>query len=152
MKLVTRSHIERWSETTFSKGDLPYLILRLVRATTPASTWANFPSGSAAYIGGWDGEVNCQEETAYVPNGISLFEFGTEADSKGKADDDYDKRKADPLGHNPKDCVFIFVTARFWRQKEKWIKAKQKEAIWKDVRVYDSSNLEQWLDQALAVS
>lgn len=152
MKLVTRDDIERWAERIDSKGDLPYLMSRLVRATTPSSTYANFPSGSAAYIGGWDGEVNCQEDTPYVPKGISLYEFGTEADSKGKADDDYDKRKANSLGYNPKDSVFIFVTPRFWKMKDKWVKAKQAEGFWKDVRVYDSSNLEQWLDIAFATS
>lgn len=152
MKLVTRNHIERWAETTFSKGDLPYLISKLVWATTPASTQANFPSGSSSYIGGWDGEVSCHEDTAFVPKGISLYEFGTEKNSKGKADDDYDKRKKNSLGYKPKECVFIFVTARFWMNKDKWVKEKQAEEYWKDVRVYDSSTLEQWLDYAFAVS
>jgi len=152
MKLVTRDNLERWAETNFSKGDLPYLISRLVRATTPASTIADFPSGSASYVGGWDGVVTCQEDTAYVSKGISLYEFGTEANPKGKADDDYDKRKLDSLGYNPKECVFTFVTPRFWKFKDKWIKAKKAEGFWKDVKVYDSSNLEQWLDIALATS
>jgi hypothetical protein len=152
MKLVTRDDIERWAERIDSKGDLPYLISRLVRATTPASTQANFPSGSAAYIGGWDGEVNCQEDNSYVPKGISLYEFGTEDNPKGKADKDYNKRKKDTLGYNPKECVFTFVTPRFWKFKNKWIEAKKAEGFWKDVKVYDSSDLEQWLDIALATA
>ena len=152
MRLVTRKHLEDWAERIDSKGDLPYLISRLVRATTPASTNSDFPSGSAAYIGGWDGVVTCDEDTSYVPKGMSLWEFGTEADNKGKADDDYDKRTANSLGYITKDCVFIFVTPRFWKQKDKWIAAKKAEGIWKDVKVYDSSNLEQWLDIALSVS
>lgn len=152
MKLVTRNHLEDWADRVDSKGDLPYLISRLVRATTAASTQADIPSGSASYVGGWDGIVTCEEETAYVPKGISLWEFGTDTDNKGKADKDYVKRKGDPLGYTPKDCVFIFVTLRFWKQKDKWVKAKKAEGIWKDVRVYDSSNLEQWLDIALSVS
>jgi hypothetical protein len=131
---------------------LPYLISRLVRATTPASTIADFPAGSASYIGGWDGVVTCHQDTAYVPKGISLYEFGTEANPKGKADDDYDKRKLDSLGYNPKESVFVFVTPRFWKFKDKWIKAKKAEEFWKDVIVYDSSNLEQWLDIASATS
>lgn len=152
MKLLTRDNIERWAERIDSKGDFPYLISRLVRETTPASTQADFPSGSAAYIGGWDGIVTCQEDTAYVPKGISLYEFGTEADCKGKADDDYTKRTKNPLGYLPKDCTFIFVTPRFWKMKEKWVTGRKAEGIWKDIKVYDSSNLEQWLDIALATS
>lgn len=152
MKLVTRDNLERWADTTFSKAVLPYLISKLVRATTPASTKANLPSGSASYIGGWDGIVNCEAETAFVPQGISLWEFGTSSDCKGKADDDYNKRKKNPLGFTPSDSVFIFVTPRLWTNKDKWIAVKKSENHWKDVKVYDSIDLEQWLDNALSVS
>lgn len=152
MKLVTRNNLENWADTTFSKAALPYLISRLVRATTPATTKANLPSGSATYIGGWDGIVNCETETAYVPQGISLWEFGTLTDCKGKADDDYDKRKKNPIGFIPSDSVFIFVTPRLWTKKDEWITAKKAENHWRDVKVYDSIDLEQWLDNALSVS
>jgi len=152
MKLVTRDTIDRWADTTFSKAALPYLISRLVRATTPASTKANLPSGSATYIGGWDGIINCESETPYVPQGTSLWEFGTTSDCKGKADDDYEKRKNNPIGFEPKDSVFIFVTPRLWTKKDEWVLAKKGENHWKDVIVYDSVDIEQWLDIALAVS
>lgn len=152
MKLVTRDNLERWADTTFSKAALPYLISRLVRATIQTSTKANFPSGSATYIGGWDGIVNCETETDYVPKGISLWEFGTTSDCKRKADDDYDKRKANPIGFKPSDSVFIFVTPRLWTKKDEWIAEKKSENIWRDVIVYDSVILEQWLDISLPVS
>ena len=152
MKLVTRDDIEQWAERVNSKFDLPYLIARLVRATTPTSTQSNFPSGSAAYIGGWDGEVKCKEDTAYVPAGISLYEFGTEDNPKGKADEDYEKRKKDTLGYDAKESTFSFITPKHWKFKAKWITNKKKEGFWKDVKVYDSVDLEQWLDNALAVA
>lgn len=152
MNLVTREHLERWADTPSSKSTLPYLISRLVRATTPTSTKVDIPWGSATYIGGWDGIVNCEAETAYVPKGVSLWEFGTNVDCKGKADGDYDKRKSDPLGSTPGDCTFIFVTPRLWTKKDEWIAAKKAENHWKDVIVYDSTDLEQWLDRAPAVS
>lgn len=152
MKLVTRDHLERWADTTFSKAALPYLISRLIRATTPTSTKANLPSGSATYVGGWDGIVNCESETPYVPKGTSLWEFGTNSDIKGKADGDYIKRKDNPIGFTPKDSVFIFVTPRLWTKKDNWVKEKKAENHWKDVIVCDSVDIEQWLDIALSVS
>ena len=152
MKLVTRDDIENWADTAFSKSELPYLISMLVRATTPKSTQIDFPSGSATYIGGWDGKVVCHENTPYVPQGISLYEFGTQSDSKGKADDDYEKRKNNTLGYNPKECVFTFVTPRLWSNKDEWALVKQAENFWKDVKVYDSIDLEQWLDISVSVS
>lgn len=152
MKLVTRDNLESWANTTFSKATLPYLISRLIRATTPTNTKVNLPSGSATYIGGWDGVVNCEIDTAFVPRGISLWEFGTTDDCKGKADDDYDKRKKNPDGYNPSDCIFIFATPRLWSKKSKWVNAKKAENYWKDVIVYDAVDIEQWLNNALSVS
>jgi hypothetical protein len=56
------------------------------------------------------------------------------------------------LGFDKSECTFIFLTPRFWKQKDKWKKEKLKEGKWKDIRVYDSSNIEQWLDTGAAVS
>jgi hypothetical protein len=152
MKLIDRNDIESWANRFDSKGNFPSLVSRLVRATTPTSTQVDFPSGSAAYTEGWDGIVNCQEDTGIVPKGVSLWEFGTEHDSKGKADDDYDKRTVDPLGYDISQSTYIFVTPRFWKLKEKWRLPKLADHKWKDVRVYDSRNIEQWLDTTPAVS
>lgn len=152
MKFVTKEHLESWANTTFSKASLPYLISKLVRATTPISTKLSIPSGSATYLGGWDGVVNCEIETAYVPKGLSLWEFGTGADFKTKADGDYEKRKETPGRFLPAESVFIFVTPRLWTKKQVWINEKKSENYWKDVIVYDSIEIEQWLDLTSAVA
>ncbi len=52
MKLVDRHDIENWAKRHDAKGYFPYLISRLVRATTPQSTIAEFPDGSSTFIGG----------------------------------------------------------------------------------------------------
>ena len=124
----------------------------MIRATTPGSTKVKIPFGSAIYLGGWDGSVSCEEERAYVPQGISLWEFSTSANYKGKADENYKKRREDPLGHDPNDSVFIFVTPRLWTEKDVWVKAKKAENYWKDVMVYDVLDIVQWLDNTLSVS
>ena len=47
----------------------------------------------------------------------------------------------------------MFVTPRNWPRtqptKEAWAKTKQAEGKWKDVRVLDASDLEQWLEQSV---
>jgi hypothetical protein len=110
------------------------------------------PWGSATYIGGWDGIVTCESDTAFVPQGVSLWELGTDLDIRGKANGDYEKRMVEPLGFEQIECIFIFVTPRLWTKKDKWIAEKKEEGIWKDVRVYDSVDIEQWLDDASSVS
>jgi hypothetical protein len=43
----------------------------------------------------------------------------------------------------------VFVTPRRWAGKAAWVEAKKAKGLWKDVRAYDASDLEQWLEQSL---
>ena len=150
--MITRDQLASWADTPESKANFPYLISRLIRATTAKDTKVDIPWGSATYIGGWDGIVDSKEKTRYVPKGISLWELGTDRDPKKKADTDYEKRTGDPLGYTPHDATFVFVTPRTWTKKEEWVSQKKEEKKWKDVIVYDGISLAQWLDEAPAVS
>ena len=150
--MITRDQLAAWADTPESKANFPHLISRLIRVTTTKDTKVNIPWGSATYIGGWDGIVDSKEKTRYVPEGISLWELGTNRDPESKADADYEKRTGDPLGYNRLDATFVFVTPRTWTKKEEWVKRKKEEKKWKDVIVYDGISLEQWLDEAPAVS
>lgn len=152
MRLVNRTNIESWAQSADSKLNFPILISKLVRATTPPSTKSAFPSGTAANVGGWDGIVQSDEETAYVPKGTSLWEFGTEASPAAKAEKDYKKRTDDALGYDIASSTYIFITPRFWKDKDDWKNEKQAEGKWQNVLVYDSRDIEEWLDSAQAVS
>lgn len=152
MRLIDRKDIENWSDQFDAKGYFPLLISRLVRSTASVGTYVDFPTGSSVYIGGWDGIVKSDQAQGFVPDGVSLWELGTESKVKGKADGDYAKRTENPEGYIPGESTFVFVTPHFWKKKEKWQQEKLAEGKWKDVRVYDSSILVQWLDQAAAVS
>ena len=138
MQLIDRKDLENWADTYDSMGYLPYLMLRLIRASTPNTTFVDIPFGSAVNVGGWDGVVKCSGCGNHVPDGISLWEFGTDSNVKGKAEKEYTKRTADPLGYDIDQSTFVFVTPRFWKFKEKWKQEKIAEKKWKDIRVYDS--------------
>lgn len=148
MKLVTRDDIELWVARFDAKGSFPILMSKLVRATTLPSTQVDFPSGSAVFVGGWDGIVISETKTSYVPEGKSLWEFGTEDNPKSQAERNYKKRTKDSLGHDISQSNFVFVTGRFWQGKNDWQQEKVKEGKWKHVEVYDSSDIEQWLEIA----
>ena len=152
MNQITRDQLDSWSDKPESKANFPHLISRLIRATTAKNTKVDIPWGSATYIGGWDGIVDNKERTRYIPEGISLWELGTDQNPKKKADADYAKRTKGPLGYTPLNATFIFVTPRTWTGKDKWVERRKKENKWRDVIVYDGISLEQWLDEAPAVS
>jgi hypothetical protein len=55
------------------------------------------------------------------------------------------------MGIEKAATTYIVVTARKWQTKSKWCDEKNKVGVWKDVRVYDSATLEEWLEMAPAV-
>lgn len=144
---IDRNEIEVWGRLFDAKGNFPKLIAKLIRETTPKSTSLQIPSGSAVYIGGWDGIVVCKEDVGYVPEGISLWEIGTNGDP-AKANRDYNKRTRDSLGFDKKEACYIAVTTRLWEDKQDWIKEKMDEGVWKSVKAYDSTDIAEWLENA----
>ena len=149
---IDRKSIEHWAEASHSDLHLPYLISKLINSTAPLSAFIQIPCGTGISLPGWDGIVESEEARSFIPQGTSLWEFGTDQGIKGKADGDYEKRTNDPLGYTPSECTYIFVTPRLWSKKDKWLKSKKEEKKWKDIRVYDSVDLAQWLDNSTAVA
>ena len=78
-----------------------------------------------------------------MPEGTSAWELGANKAVKGKADGDYEKRTAAPLGIKPSESTFVFVTPRRWANKSKWATERKKEEQWRDVRAYDADDLEE---------
>lgn len=142
---IDRTEIEAWGKRQEAKGDFPLLIAKLIFETTPRSTFFEIPTGSAVFLEGWDGYVKCESATTFVPEGVSVWEYKTNG-AKTQADSDYDKRTQNSAGLDKSQVTFIFVTTKTWRDKKKWVEEKQKENIWKEVRVYDAINLSNWLN------
>lgn len=152
MELITCDDLNRWADTVESEALLPRLIALLIYETAPLSTKIDMPWGSATRLGGYDGKVICEEGTHFVCEGNSVWELGTNKNCKGKADDDYQKRKSNPLGIYPGEYTFYFVTNRVWTKKDDWAHQKRSEGYWKDVKAYDATTLLQWLSRAPVTS
>ncbi len=79
--------------------------------------------------------------TAFVPVGVSVWELGAQRQRiERKAEEDYVKRTAEPLGVIPANTTYMFVTPHRWPHKDEWAAAKRAEGIWKDVRVLDGDS------------
>jgi len=148
MKFITRDDIENWASTYDSKGYLPGYVSKLVRAVTPNDTQSQFPEGSSVFVGGWDGIVETTQGSQFVPNGISLWEFGTTKAANTKAAEDFGKRDLNPLGYKKEECTYIFLTPRFFQNKDQLKQEIEKKGEWKGVRIYDSRDIEEWFSIA----
>ena len=151
MKWIDSTDLRNWANRRDCQENLPLLVRKLIRATSNTIQSIHFPSGDNVLIGGWDGILKVLEETEYLPQGTSLWEFGSNKDPKGKADDDYEKRTKSPLGFDTCESNFIFVTPRLWQKGNDWANEKKKEGFWKDVRVINAETLEEWIEIAPTV-
>lgn len=148
---IKANDIETWASNISARTRLAVLLRTLVHSTGVGLGKVDFPGNNDAQRPGWDGYVEAKEGTPWIPEGVSGWEFGVNQDIKGKADDDFGKSvKAHTDIKARKEITFVFVTPRRWSGKTAWVNAAKSKKLWKDVRAYDASDLEQWLEQSLA--
>jgi len=147
---VRAKNLEDWAGTQDARNTLPQLVRRLIRATG-AGARLEAPSGEQTQRPGWDGLVEASGDAEFVPQGVSAWEMGTDKDPKKKAEADFAKRQKRSPGVMKRKSTFVFVTPRKWQKKAEWVEEKAKPKSWREVRVYDSASLEEWLECAPAV-
>ena len=140
--------IQRWADETEARSLLPVLIRKLVHSTGHDLTHVDFPGYDSAERPGWDGIIDASHPTSWIPAGRSGWELGTGKNPGDKASSDYEKRIRLVSPGERATMTFIFVTPREWTQKDEWASKRRTLGGWKDVRAYDSSDLEQWVEQS----
>jgi addiction module HigA family antidote len=147
---ITANQIEEWVDHNIAARMRFAVLLRtLVHSTGRSLTKVDFPGNDDAERPGWDGFVEAGEGTPWIPVGTSGWEFGTSEDPKTKAEGDFNKSVKAFQETGGAEMTFVFVTPRRWGGKSAWVAAKKAKGLWKDVRVYDASDIEQWLEQSL---
>lgn len=146
---ITASQIAVWAETIDARGQLPALLRTLVHSTGKNLTVVDFPAFDNSQRRGWDGQVTSGSATPWIPRGQSGWEFGCNQNPQTKAEKDYKARTDSVPTKERKSTTFVFVTPRNWVGKDDWAKKKSARGEWKNVRAFDASDLEQWLEQSV---
>jgi plasmid maintenance system antidote protein VapI len=141
--------IEAWAHTIDARHLLPVLLRTLIHSTASELRKVDFPGHDNAQRHGWDGEIEADAATAWVPEGRSGWEFGTNAEPEKKANSDLAARVAAIPASERADLTYVFVTPRNWPGKARWEKEQNVTRAWKAVRVLDASDLEQWLEASV---
>ena len=147
---ITAREIEDWATNITARQYLPVLLRRLIHSTGRELYHVDFPGFDNAQRHGWDGWIEAGAATPWVPSGKSGWEFSVEQRPRAKADRDYGTRRGMLTAEERADCTFVFVTARNWSGKKKWARERNDSRDWKEVRAYDASDLEQWLETTVA--
>lgn len=142
-ELASALRLAEWAAHDDAKGAFPELMRRLL-SQTPGVTNIDIRAHEGVAAAGWDGSAT-SSGTPYLPAGELRFEFGTEKDSKRKAQSDYDKRvSALPTD---KDAVFVFATPRSWAGGRGWAAERADDEQFAGVKVIDAHVLEGWLHE-----
>ena len=98
-------------------------------------------------MSGWDGRATSDGKSGVLPEGALLIELGVGKQLKGKARDSDLEKRAEELGSEARNHVFVFITPRRWRNGASWAATRRKEKTFSDVAVLDADDLEGWLQQ-----
>jgi len=148
---VKARDLEQWSSTRDAQADLPTLVRKLIYASTEPAAHIELPGGEGVQRHGWDGVVRTETRSSFVPASVSGWEISVAQRPADKAERDFKARKKGPLGLPPSEVTFVFVTTRKWDGKQTWRDEKRELGKWRSVEVYDSSDLEAWLELAPGV-
>jgi len=149
--MTKANQIADWANTAAGQRDLPRLVRRLAYLNGTTTSLA-VPSGESTSQPGWDGELHSREGNAWVPAGYSCWEVSCQATVATKANGDFQKRTREYPSEYKQERSYVFVTARKWPGKSRWVETMRAKTDWKDVRAYDADDLEQWLEQSPAVA
>lgn len=145
---IDRSKLKNWADTRNSESELPRLVRRLILETTPGLVQLGMPAGDGVAAGDWDGSVRATEATAWVPDGLSVWELSVNSSPNKKADEDYSKRTDTPDCTRTAECTYIEVILRTWTARDKWATNKRNDQVWRDVKAFGLDDLETWLEAA----
>ncbi len=146
---IKAMQIEAWADRMEARAEFGAFMRRLVTSTASKLSNVDFPAYENSQRKGWDGFVISDSMTPWIPLGQSGWEFGCNQSPSVKAEDDYLARLRSVKPDVRKAMTFVFVTPRRWIGKDDWAAAKRGLREWHDVRAYDVSDLEQWLEQSI---
>lgn len=155
-KWISALDLDKWADRSDAKTRLPELIRRLIHATVDPSDieHVSFSGGEETHRPGYDGEtkVRPRRGNAKLPDGVGYWEIGADGGIKAKLDGDYAKRIEKRGDGDFSGVTYIAITPRDYQKKNEWMADKNALAEWREVRVYDSDDLEQWLEMAPGVA
>ncbi len=147
---IKARQIEDWADSNIrSRELLPVLLRKLVNSTGDGLCRVDFPGYDNSQRKGPDGIVEAEAATPWVPKGKSYWEFGTNQNPHRKAEEDYNARLKSIAATERSNSTYVCVTPRNWDGKTAWEERKNHAGDWKAVRAFDSSDLEQWLEQSI---
>ena len=153
MNWIRMHDITEWTQNDNRRAQeiLPQLVGRLILESSMKIEQFNFPFGDGVQQTGYDGFLEAAGADPMIPDGLSVWEMGTNVKVYSKFQADCKKRAGEFDGVEREEVTFCFVTSRKWNARKDMGKAALEAAKqwgWKRVRIYDAGTLAEWLARA----
>jgi hypothetical protein len=155
MKWVTATDLEQWAATLIARADLSSLVGDLIRASAEEITHYRFPAGDQSQHRGFDGVLEAKERPPYIPGGRSIWEFSVQKETIRKLNSDFTTRTSEEDAEVRRNTTYVGVSPHSWNYRTKiddWIRKKNSERGWKEVKYLDGVQLAEWLQLHPAVA
>lgn len=146
---VTRDDLLGWADG--GAAELPYLVRRLIVETASRLVSCSFPGGTGVSSGGWDGVLEVQEPSRFIPQGESGWELSVQKNSQRKAQSDFDKRAELPPNERA-GVSYVQVICRPWTKAAEFERENNLRQEFASVHALNVDDLEQWLEIAPVTS
>lgn len=156
MKWITALNLEQWAKMLDARTVFPGLIGDLIRASAKDITSFRFALGDKSQIRGFDGRLESSGFPPFVPEGKSIWEFGSSGATTTKANSDYNKRTKEVSEDNRMNSTLVIASPYTWdtpnKKLDDWLNEKRDKNEWKQVEYFDGIVIESWLDEHPAVA
>ena len=143
---ISANDIKQWgtNDARRAQEQLPLLIWKLILASCTIIRNHHFPFNEGIQYNGFDGYLDADSSSPFVPNGKSIWEFGTNQGCKQKFESDYAKRVKQIEPSEQSEYTFCFVTSQIWNARQSAAEVaveKEKDSHWKNIRIYDAADI-----------
>ena len=150
--LISATNITQWAlnNRRDAQNTLPEVVRLLILESDPKARKVDIPSGDSVALPGLDGVVVSEAgffPDQFLPEGESVWEFGTDQNVGTKVNKDYAKRTNDKKLKGKRNITYVAVSPHAWIKKETWASGKKKERKWRSVKALNAEDLAQWLDR-----
>lgn len=156
MKWIKALDLALWAEALHSRDKMPGLVADLIRATASSIRHLRFPNDDMGQVRGFDGDLDVDAESQFVPDGQSIWEFGSGGSGKTKAEADYVKRTKQVTPELRAKTTLVIISPKTWdtpgSKLPDWLKEKNDLKEWQRVEYIDGTRLEDWLEECPAVA
>ena len=124
-----------WADTHIRRAAPPVgLLRRLIHSTGNQLRRVDFPGYDNAERHGWDGFVDAGAATAWIPEGLSGWEFGVDDDPRRRPRRIYAARLSPCRPTERANCTFVFVTPGTGKARTIGPPRRMRGGEWKAVR------------------